>query len=409
MTLSEELTWRGFVNQTTLPSVKELDHRNFKSYFGVDPSTDSMTVGNLAAAMMVKTFLRHGRSVTLLVGGATGMIGDPSGKDSERNLLNLDQVSRNKRAIVDQYHQLFGRRIRVVDNYAWFRDMGCLEFLRDVGKHFSLNPLLQRDYIATRLDPNGSGMSYAEFSYTLIQGYDFYHLNKEYGIDLQLCGSDQWGNSLSGVELVRRKSGKEVHVYSAPLIVNRATGTKFGKSEDGAIWLAATKTSVYQFYQFWLNVDDETVSDYLKIFTELNRAEVAEVMTAFNRDKAVRLAQKTLAYEVTKLVHGRDRADTVQRITASLFGEEDFHALGKREIAMLKAELPVVRVGHHDSLPHMIVAAGLASSNSEAMRFIEVGAISVNGQKITNDSTTFQRGNNLLRRGKNNFAIVEYK
>lgn len=410
MTLSEELQWRGFVNQTTLSDIKQLDNKHFKLYFGVDPSADSMQVGNLASAMMVKTFARHGHDATLLIGGATGMIGDPSGKDAERSLLDFDQVARNKRAIIGQYHQLFGQRIRVVDNYDWFKNIGYLEFLREIGKHFSLTPLLQRDYIASRVGPGGAGMSYAEFSYTLIQGYDFYHLNKKYGVNLQVCGSDQWGNSLSGVDLIRRKLGKEAHVFSAPLIVNKQTGKKFGKSEEGAVWLDPKKTSVYKFYQFWLNVDDDSAAEYLKVFTELSKSEIAGIMKAFEQSKSARLAQKTLAYEVTALVHGNSKADTVKKITDTLFGDGQFLELGRREVNLLKAELSVVHATKNDSPASIVVAAGLATSNTEAARFIEAAAISVNGQKINQGSQlTFVRGANLLKRGKNSFAIVEYK
>ncbi len=410
MTLSEELQWRGFVNQTTLKDPKLLDSKKFKLYFGVDPSSDSMTVGNLASAMMVKAFMRHGHHITLLIGGATGMIGDPSGKDAERNLLDQDQVARNKRAIVAQYRELFGLRVHVVDNYDWFKNMGYLEFLRDVGKHFSLTPLLQRDYITARIGEGGSGMSYAEFSYTLIQGYDFYHLYKQYGIELQLCGSDQWGNSLSGVELIRRKTGGEAHVYSMPLVINRATGKKFGKSEDEAVWLDPEQTSVYKFYQFWLNVDDESVEDFLKLYTELDKEEVDTLMNAFLKNKASRRAQKTLAYEVTKLAHGAKRAESVRRITATLFGEGDFNDLNRREVDVLKSELPLVLVTHEDSLARIIVAAGLANSNTEALRFIASDAITVNGNKVTaSEEYPFHKGNNLLKRGKNNFVIVEHK
>lgn len=406
MTLSEELQWRGFVNQTTLTDTKELDRKKFKLYFGVDPSADSMQVGNLAAAMMVKAFLKHGHEVTLLVGGATGMIGDPGGKDAERNLLTLEQVAENKKAISEEYKKIFGSDVRVVDNYDWFKNINYLDFLRDVGKHFSMTPLLQRDFIANRIGSEGSGISYAEFSYTLIQGYDFYYLNEKYGIDLQVCGSDQWGNSISGVELIRRKTGKEAHIYSSPLIINTSTGKKFGKSEEGAVWLEAKKTSVFKFYQFWLNIDDGGVGDYLKVFTELGKDEIARVMTEFEKNRASRLAQKTLAYEVTKLVHGKDQADKIVRITDVLFGTVAFVELNDSEIQVMREELPVVKI--KADLYDMLVEAGLASSKSEARGFHAAGAISVNGQKTLPDQEIlFMNGSNLLKRGKNSFAIVE--
>lgn len=397
MTLSEELSWRGFVNQTTLTDIKELDRKKFKLYFGVDPSSDSMQVGNLAAAMMVRCFHKYGHDVTLLVGGATGMIGDPSGKDAERNLLTLDQVAKNKQGIASQYKRIFkDEKFRLVDNYDWFKAINYLDFLRDVGKYFSLTPLLQRDYIATRIGASGSGMSYAEFSYTLIQGYDFYHLHQTYGINLQVCGSDQWGNSLSGVELIRRKTGKEAHVYSVPLIINKATGKKFGKSEGGAVWLDPAKTSPHDFYQFWINVDDEGVGDYLKIFTELDKTQIADVMTAFEKDKPSRLAQKTLAYEVTKLVHGEATAEKERdQAGRQVFGDT-YHA----------------KPG--DNLVDLLLETGLAISKTGARQLLASGGIYVN-DKATNkpeiDESDFVGGMLKLRRGKTlqNSRIIKKK
>lgn len=414
MTLSEELQWRGFVNQTTLSDISELDKRKFKLYFGVDPSADSMTVGNLAAAMMVKAFMKHGHDVTLLVGGATGLIGDPSFKEAERSMLTLEEVENNKKAIAAQYDQIFGKGYWLVDNYDWFKDMGYLEFLRDVGKHFSLTPLLQRDYIASRIGEGGNGMSYAEFSYTLIQGYDFYYLNKEYGIDLQVCGSDQWGNSISGVELIRRKSGREAHIYSVPLVINKATGKKFGKSEDGAVWLDPAKTSVYKFYQFWLNADDEGTADYLKIFTELDRPTIEQVMAGFEQDRAGRLAQKTLAYEVTRLIHGADRADSVKRVTETLFGGGDYTGLSKADFKLLDHELPTVRAKTGAPLIELLVESGLAGSNSEARRFLAERAVYINGRQLDESvqeltEADIINGHAILRRGKNTQALIVIK
>ena len=275
MTLSEELAWRGFVNQTTFKSHADIDKTPLTFYFGVDPSAASMTIGNLAAAMMVRKFIKHGHKAIILVGGATGLIGDPDGKADERNLKTLEEIAVNKKGIVSQYKRIFGDLdFEVVDNYDWFKDLGYLEFLRDVGKHVPMRQMLGRDFVQTRLSEDGSGISYAEFSYVLIQAYDFVHLCREKGATLQLCGSDQWGNSIAGVDLIRRLTGKEAHVWSLPLIINKATGKKFGKSEDGAVWLDAELTSPYTFYQFWLNADDEGVEDYLKIYTELSREKI---------------------------------------------------------------------------------------------------------------------------------------
>ncbi len=407
MTLSEELAWRGFVNQTTYKDLKALDSKPVAFYWGVDPSADSLQVGNLAAAMMVKCFIKHGHKATLLVGGATGLIGDPDGKADERNLKSPEEIAGNSKAIAGQYRQLFGGQdFDLVDNYDWFKDKSYLDFLRDVGKHVPMRQMLGRDFVQKRLGEHGSGISYAEFSYVLIQAYDFLQLHNEKGITLQVCGSDQWGNSIAGVDLIRRKTGAEVHVFSAPLVLNQATGQKFGKSEEGAIWLDAKKTSPYKFYQFWLNIDDEGVEDYLKIFTELDKPAVEGIMKQFNDDRAGRLAQKTLAYEATKLVHGAEQADSVKRASEVLFGNEDFLKLGEAELKVLREELAVVTAS--DTLARTLVQAGLASSNSEAARFINSGAVYINGQKAaTDDGATFQAGSNLLRRGKNSFAIVD--
>ena len=260
MTLSEELKWRGFVNQTTFKDISVIDGDPIKFYWGVDPSAPSMTIGNLAAAMMVRHFIDHGHKAVLLVGGATGLIGDPDGKAEERTLKTKEEVEKNKAGLAAQYQQIFaGESIDMVDNYDWFKDMGYLQFLRDVGKHVPMRQMLQREFVQSRLGEEGAGISYAEFSYVLIQGYDFLHLNREMDVTLQLCGSDQWGNCIAGVELIRRITGNEAHVWSTPLVINRATGKKFGKTEDGAVWLAPELTSPTQFYQFWINCDDEGV------------------------------------------------------------------------------------------------------------------------------------------------------
>ncbi|MCA9327865.1 tyrosine--tRNA ligase, partial [Candidatus Saccharibacteria bacterium] len=231
MTLSEELAWRGFTNQTTYKDVGVLDDASqpITFYWGVDPSADSMTVGNLAIAMMVRHFIQHGHKAVLLVGGATGMIGDPDGKKEERDLKSLEEIERNKYAISTQYKTVFaGQDFEIVDNYDWFKGMGYLQFLREIGKHVPMRQMLGREFVQSRLQEDGAGISYAEFSYSLIQGYDFLHLFREKGVTLQLCGADQWGNSIAGVELVRRIAGGEAHIWSAPLVVNASTGVKFG-------------------------------------------------------------------------------------------------------------------------------------------------------------------------------------
>lgn len=400
MTLSEELTWRGFVNQTTYKDIKVLDDKTLTFYWGVDPSADSMQVGNFAIAMMVRHFIDHGHKAILLVGGATGQIGDPDGKDAERDLKSLEEVKRNKEAISRQYETVFeGQQFELVDNYDWFKDIGYLDFLREVGKYFSMTQLLDRDFVQSRIGQGGAGISYAEFSYSLIQGYDFLHLHRKKGATLQVSGADQWGNSISGVEMIRKLEGKEAHVWTAPMIVNKSTGKKFGKSEDGAVWLDEKKTSVFKFYQFWLNTGDADVADYLKIFTLLSPEEVTRLKETITADPGGRLAQKTLAYEVTKIVHGEVRADQARSATQVLFGSDK---LKEGDIDMLSQELTTASPG---KVVDILVVTGVANGNSEARRLIEGGGISVNGEKITSDQEVSAPG--LIKKGKNSFLLVK--
>lgn len=403
MALSDELQWRGFVNQMTFADITDLDTAPRTFYFGVDPSADSMQVGNLAAAMMVRHFIDAGHKAYLLVGGATGMIGDPDGKKDERNLLTLETIAHNKAAIAAQYRRIFaGKDFEIVDNYDWFKDLNYLSFLRDVGKHVPLSTMLGREFVQSRLGEGGTGISYAEFSYALIQGYDFLHLYRHHGVTLQLCGADQWGNSIAGVDLIRRLEAGDAHVYSTPLIMNKATGKKFGKSEDGAVWLDEKKTSVYAFYQFWLNADDAGVIDYAKIFTLLDREHIATLAQAVAENPRAREAQKTLAREVTTLVHGADRAASAERVTDVLFGGTPIDALTMSDLDLLAAEIPTIQAGR--TLVDALVTSGVASSNGEARRLLSGGAVSVNGQKVTDDATL--NAPSLIKKGKNSFILA---
>ena len=392
MKLSEELQWRGFVNQTTLKDAAELDNKKFTFYWGVDPSAPSMTIGNLAAAMMVRKFIKHGHKAVLLVGGATGLIGDPDGKSQERDLKTPEEVAKNKAAIVDQYKTIFGgEHFTLVDNIDWFKDMGYLEFLREIGKHVPMRQMLGRDFVQARLSQSGAGISYAEFSYALIQGYDFLHLFRHHGVTMQVSASDQWGNSIAGVELIRRIEGKEAHVWTTPLIVNKSTGVKFGKTEEGAIWLDSKMTSPNDFYQFWVNVDDAGVGEYLKVYTEIAPDELGRVMEQFEADRAKRLAQKTLAYEVTKLVHGEKAANDAKAYAETLSVSPGTGAESNVNAA----------VGA--SIVDTLVEAELASSKTEARQLLASGGIYINDQKITRENfqtSDFVDGALKLRRGK---------
>lgn len=395
MTLSEELTWRGFVNQTTFKDITELDKAPLTFYWGVDPSAPSMTVGNLAMAMMVRHFINHGHKAILLVGGATGVIGDPDGKAQERNLKSLEEIAKNKAGIAAQYRQIFaGQDFEIVDNYDWFKEINYLDFLRSVGKHLSMTQLLDREFVQSRIGQGGAGISYAEFSYSLIQGYDFLHLFREKGATLQVAGADQWGNSISGVELIRKLEGKESHVWTGPLVVNKSTGVKFGKSEAGAVWVDAEQTSVFDYYQFWLNSDDAGVIEYMKFYTFLTKEEIDDYERQLRENPAGRAAQRALAYEATKIVHGQEKADAAVEATKQLF------AGGDSELT------PTVDVepGTY-AVTELVVKAGLAASNSEARRLFEQGGIKLNQQKLTEAEVTVASGD-LLQVGKRKFAKI---
>ena len=403
MTLSEELTWRGFVNQYTFADIKELDNETRTFYWGVDPSADSMTIGNLAAAMMVRHFIDYGYKPILLVGGATGLIGDPDGKKQERDLKTVEEVEKNVQGLSKQYETIFaGKNFEIVNNYDWFCDIGYMQFLREIGKHVSLTQMLDREFVQSRIGEGGAGISYAEFSYALIQGYDFLHLYREKGATLQVAGADQWGNSITGVSLIRRLEGAEAHVYTAPLVINKQTGVKFGKSEGGAVWLDPAKTSPYKFYQFWLNLDDETSEDMIKIYTLLDRATVEKTIADHRENPGARLLQKTLAREVTDLIHGHKRRESVERVTAVLFGGDAFATLKDADLDALGAEIPTAPVGN--SVIDTLTASGIVASNGEAKRLIANNAISINGQKIADDVMITERS--LVKKGKNNFVLV---
>ncbi len=412
-TLSEELTWRGFVNQTTYPDITALDGAPITFYWGVDPSAASMTVGHLAVAMMIRHFINAGHKPILLVGGATGLIGDPDGKTQERDLKTNDEIEKNVQGIKKQYEQVFsGQDLKLVNNYDWFKDFGYLDFLREVGKHVPMRQMLGREFVQSRLSEDGAGISYAEFSYSLIQGYDFLHLFKEHGATLQVCGADQWGNCIAGVELIRRIGGGEAHIFSAPLVINKATGIKFGKSEEGAVWLDPALTSPYKFYQFWLNADDESVKDYLKLYTLIAKDQYVALIHEFEADKSARKAQKVLAYEVTKIVHGEARAQSVQKISEVLFGNGEYIELKKEDFIELGEELGMFEAPEGVDLAGSVVEAGLATSKGEARRFLDSNAIYINGSQIPLNKTTIEsddavNGFVVLRRGKNAQVIIK--
>lgn len=405
MTLSEELLWRGFINQHTFSDITELDKEPLTFYWGVDPSGPSMTIGHLAPAMMVRHFMNHGHKAVVLIGGATGMIGDPDGKKQERDLQSVEQIEYNKNNIVAQYKQIFaGSDFDVVDNYDWFKDMGYLEFLREIGKKVPMSQLLDREFIKTRLGDDGQGISYAEFSYNLIQGYDFLHLFREKNATLQVAGGDQWGNAITGVQLIKKIEGADANVVTTPLIINKATGVKFGKSEAGAVWLDPTLTTPYQYYQFWLNVDDEFAKDLIKKYTLLSKEDIEARIEQHDLAPHERILQRALADESTRIVHGDDRLNSVKAIVAVLFEDKQMVDLSDDDVAMLAKEIPTVLGG--TQLIEALAESGVAKSRSDARRLLAAGAVKCNGQKISDEQYELA-ARDLIKVGKNKFLLAK--
>ena len=422
MTLSEELAWRGFVGQTTYEDLTVLDPPGITFYLGVDPSADSMTIGHLAGAIMILHFIKAGHKAILLAGGATGMAGgDPDGKDEARAKLSEEIIQKNVAGIEKQFRQIFaGEDIKIVNNYDWFKEIKFIDFLRDIGWHFSMTQLLDRDFVQSRIGEGGKGLNYAEISYSLIQGYDFLHLFREYGATLQLCGVDQFGNSVSGMQMIRKLEGARADVFGMPLVINKSTGKKFGKSEDGAVWLDPAKTSPYKFYQFWLNSDDAGVIDYLKLYTFLTKAEIDQIAAEHFANPGARAAQKKLAYEVTALVHGSETTHRVMEVTAALFGGSNQTSIGEllhddQKLAILAREIPIVDLApttntvkgeefKSEMVSEILVKGAIAASRGEARRLIEQNAISVNGERINSDHMLTEKA--LIKKGKNQFVLV---
>ena len=412
MGLSEDLAWRGLIKDKTFADNSWLDKpRTF--YLGIDASDDSLTIGNLAVIMLARRLADAGWKPVLLAGGATSLVGDPGGKEQERKLQSKEEIAKNIEGVKPQMEKLFaGTSHELVNNIDWFGDVKFLDFLRDVGKHFSMTELMQREFVGARMGEQGSGVSYAEFSYSLIQGYDYWHLFKTKGTELQIGGSDQWGNILSGVALVRKKEGKEVHAFSMPLVIDKITGRKFGKSESGAVWLDPQKTTPTQFYQFWINSDDADVESYLKIFTLLPKEQIEQVMKEHQADPSQRKAQKTLAEEVTKLVHGSGEAAT--GVTKYLTSQVSIAEASEEEIKQIRSEIPsfILSPGDNLSIIGVLNSSGLTHSNTEARRLLESGAIYINNNPVRRDQfepSDFQNGRLLLRRGKayKDSALIE--
>jgi len=427
----DELAWRGLLHQTTAePAAIEahLAGGVRTGYAGFDPTGDSLTIGNFIAIKMLMHFQRAGHRPIALVGGATGMIGDPSGKDSERQLMGLDEIAKNVegcRRVLERFIDFDAgpRSAVVVDNAEWLSKLGYLEVLRDVGKHFSINAMIQRDSVRLRLEQREQGISYTEFSYMLLQAYDFVHLHRSMGCTVQMAGADQYGNIASGVDLIRRMGGgsgdgSEAYGITAPL-VTKADGKKIGKTESGAVWLTADRTSPYAFYQYFVNTDDADVRGFLRRFTFLSRERIAELEAQQMEAPHERPAQKALAREMTELVHGPSELSRVLAATEALFGG-DLRGLDRTTLAEVFADVPhsehakQLLDGEGLALAELLPSTTLASSKREARQFLSTGAVSVNGQKADADrrltSADLLHGESiLLRRGKKHWHATRWK
>jgi tyrosyl-tRNA synthetase len=355
--------------------------------------------------MMCACFVRHGYTPYYLVGGATGQIGDP--KDTvERDLKGLDEIERNKAALAKQIIRVTHSPAdtKILDNYDWFSEVKFLPFLREIGKAFSMTQLLDRQFVQKRIGEGGSGISYAEFSYTLIQGYDFLHLYRTHNVDLQLCGADQYGNCTSGIHLIKRLENAKADAYSCPLIIDKVTGRKFGKSEGNAVWLDSTKTSVFDFYQFWLNQADDDLDRFFKNYTLVMPEELDGILAKHNENPAARYGQKELGRRITAVVHGEDAANSAAKLSEFLFAkDQDFTTLDENDRKLLSESFPTAE--KDQNLVDILVATELASSKGEARKLLSGNAISVNGVKITEDTNISEPS--LIKRGKNKFAYVK--
>jgi tyrosyl-tRNA synthetase len=417
MTLAEELKARGLIEHSSA-APEEIFAAPRVAYLGIDPTADSIQAGNLAVVLMMKRLGNAGHKLVFLVGGATGMIGDPREK-GERIMLDDKTVAANTRALKVQLKKILGTTsFRMVDNADWLSKVKLLPFLRDVGKHFTVNDLIKRDTIKKRLDAPDDSISYTEFSYALLQGLDYLTLYEDYGVDLQVGGSDQWTNMLSGVDLIRKRLGKQVYALGIPLVTD-ASGKKFGKSEGNAVWLDAKKTSPFRFYQFWLNLPDAEIENYLKIYTFMPPVEISMLMELHNRTPGERQAQETLARLVTEIVHGPAATAQAVAATDALFGDTPFSELSREALAVALAEAPSVVLTKKDvadgsSLAEALVASGLASSKSDARRLIEGKGIALSGLPITDPDQKlypgdFSAGHALVRKGKQSVLILVLK
>ena len=407
----EELSWRGMVYQHTDGLAEALATGEVSAYVGFDPTASSLHIGNLVPVMGLAHLQRAGHRPVALVGGGTGMIGDPSGRTTERQLLSEDEIEANARAIEQQLSRFLdftGRNAaRMRDNAAWLRPLKAVEFMRDVGKHFTVNYMLAKESVQARIE---GGISFTEFSYMLLQAYDFLELHRREGVTLQMGGSDQWGNITAGMELIRRVEGKTAHALTMPLVTT-ASGSKFGKTEAGAVWLDPARTSPYKFYQYWINVDDRDTGKYLRLFTLLPREEIEALERLIESAPEKREAQQALARDVTARVHGADAARLAEEVSKVLFGKADPASLTKAVLRALSAEVPFVEKSATFGVLDALVALRLAASKGAARRLVEQGGVYLNGERVTADTDLASTkplagGYHLLRKGSRDYGLI---
>ncbi len=417
MTLAEELKSRGLIEQSST-APEQILSKPRTVYLGIDPTADSLHVGHLVPVLLMKRLADAGHKLLFLVGGGTGMIGDPK-EQGERVMLDEKTVAANTRAITTQLKRILGRTsFKMLDNADWLTNVKLLPFLRGIGKYFTINDLIKRDLIKKRIETPDESISYAEFSYSLLQGFDYLTLHQKYGCDLQVGASDQWTNILSGVDLIHKKLGEDVYAFTTPLVTD-STGKKFGKSEGNAVWLDPKKTSPFRFYQFWINLPDTRIEQYLKIYTFLSSPEITILMDLHKRNPGERQAQETLARLVTEIVHGPAAVAQAAAATDALFGDTSFDALSREALAVALAEAPSVALMKKDvkdgsPLAEALVTGGLASSKSDARRLIQGKGITLSGQAIEDpDQKVFlgdlSKGYALVRKGKQGVLILVLK
>ena len=407
MGIYEELEWRGLIKDISDPSLKEkLNAGGMTFYIGTDPTGDSLHIGHFSSFLISKRLKDAGHNPILLVGGATGLIGDPK-PDSERPMITIEEVNHNIECLTKQAKKIFG--FEVVNNYDWCKDINFIDFLRDFGKFFNVNYMLNKDIVKRRLD---SGITYTEFSYMIMQALDFWYLYKTKNVTMQVAGQDQWGNITAGIELIRKKEGKESYAFTMPLLT-KSDGTKFGKTNGKAVWLDINKTSAYEMYQFFINSEDSKVIDYLKFLTFLSKEEIERLEESNKTNPHLREAHKALAREVITFLHGEEAYNDAIRISNALFSG-DIKALTAKEIEMGFADLPHAE-GKEAPLADLLIELKLASSKREAREFIRNGAVMINGEKATDEFMIINKDMAIegkfivIRRGKKLYALVEYK